>query len=104
MLADEIDTLRGAIGEALAREFDERPEPQGEPIAEADRRRYQLRVFGMIRDQLPLTQSVVEAVLGDPRQESSDLAWDAPGLRRRLGWWGRLGRCFADSGRGTQRR
>jgi hypothetical protein len=49
-LADEIDTLRGAIGEALAGELDERPEPQGEPRAE---------------------------VVGDPWQESSDLAWGA---------------------------
>jgi hypothetical protein len=57
-LADEIDTLRGAIGEALAMELEERLEPPGEPSAEADRRRYQLRVLGMIRDQLPLTQRV----------------------------------------------
>jgi hypothetical protein len=70
-LADEVETLRGCVsGEfARARESHERTVAAGsddERDAEVDRRVYQLRVLGMIREQLPLSAAVVAAVIGDP--------------------------------------
>jgi hypothetical protein len=70
-LADEVETLRACVAEefALARERHERALAAGvggEWNAEVDRRVYQMRVLGMIRDQLPLSAAVVAAAIGDP--------------------------------------
>jgi hypothetical protein len=75
-LADEIDTLRSAILEALRRDRDVARQP-GATGDEVDRRRYQLRVLAMIREQLLISASVVSAVVSDPWQDVSELAWAA---------------------------
>jgi hypothetical protein len=70
-LADEVETLRSCVAEefALARARHERALAAGvgeERDAEVDRRVYQMRVLGMIRDQVPLSAAVVAAAVGDP--------------------------------------
>jgi len=75
-LADEIETLRSAILEALGREraVARQPGANGE---EVDRRRYQLRVLAMVREQLPLSTDVVRAVVSDPWEDANELAREA---------------------------
>jgi hypothetical protein len=73
-LADEIDTLRAVIGEELAvararhDQLSASPGTSSETAGEVERRIYQLRVLGMIREQLPVTPDVVAACVGDPWQ------------------------------------
>jgi hypothetical protein len=70
-LADEVETLRACVSDefARARVRHERGLAAGsgsERDAEVDRRVYQMRVLGMIREQLPLTAAAVAAAVGDP--------------------------------------
>jgi hypothetical protein len=84
-LADEVETLRASVSDALAQPRARHAEAIadaadgriGETSDEVDRRVYQLRVLTMIREQLPLSAAVVEAVVADPWQQPSDRAWEA---------------------------
>lgn len=81
-LADEVDTLRRCIIGELARDggrYNDLPaesqeRPRSDTDTELQRRAYQLRVLGMIREQLPVSSSVVAACVASPWDQSSDLA------------------------------
>jgi hypothetical protein len=70
-LADEVETLCACVAAefSLARTRHERELAAGvgdERDGEVDRLLYQMRVLGMVRDQLPLSAAVVAAAVGDP--------------------------------------
>jgi hypothetical protein len=73
-LADEVETLRAAVEDELARvrALHDQASASGGGASEIDdeleRRMYQLRVLAMIREQLPVDAPVVAACVGDPWQ------------------------------------
>jgi hypothetical protein len=71
-LADEVETLAGVIGEA----FGAARTAEDETSGEEDRRRYQLRVLGMIREQLPVGPDAVQAIVAGPWQPDNHSAWE----------------------------
>jgi hypothetical protein len=67
-LADEVETLAAVVGGAfvVARMAEDRPSE------DEDRRRYQLRVLAMIREQLPINAEAVQAIIAGPWQDADD--------------------------------
>jgi hypothetical protein len=84
-LADEIDTLQSCIADELARARSRQDQLAAastdrwsvsakEAENEVDRRAYQLQVLGMIREQVPVSESVAAACVASPWDDPSELA------------------------------